>query len=447
MAADLLDVALVKLLHAGIVLDAVQEFVDAEGGVGGGVVPLVDQTADLDRLLRLLIGDVTVHDRTFRLGDADGDGEVVGSLQLPFEGVAAGENLLRGGLVGLVVLDDEGGAVGEFGVEHRLEKAAEEFQRIVEDVVVVLLDGLAVLLAADVQVLNLEIVDVDDDRGVELFAQVPAVDLAALDHLLQALDVVEHDVLHKAVAVAGLDLHVGDVFLGDQLEGGGGVGEDHRLVVAQLLTAVVDDDDEAVILVLQGDPQVGIGKKALLEAVSQRRVFGRVDFVEGQIVKGDVLVEQGGNGVDHVGDASIVDDCIDKGGADVLRKAQSGGLHVDQLFDDGADDVRKDAAGRGADNGKTGLIGRADRLLVQRLHVGAEFNEQSAGLAVGKLRDQLLPLILRQLLQQKAGGKDNLSAAQPVLNVGGVHHCDGGNLPAKALFAAEHAVFPKFFHV
>ena len=176
------------------------------------------------------------------------------------------------------------------------------------------------------------------------------------------------------------------------------MGENHRLVVAQLLTAVVDDDDEAVILVLQGDPQVGIGKKALLEAVPQRRVFGRVDFVEGQIVKGDVLVEQGGNGVDHVGDASIVDDCIDKGGADVLRKAQSGGLHVDQLFDDGADDVRKDAAGRGADNGKTGLIGRADRLLVQRLHVGAEFNEQSAGLAVGKLRDQLLPLILRQLL-------------------------------------------------
>ena len=94
---------------------------------------------------------------------------------------------------------------------------AEELERVIENLVIVFFDVFTVLFAADVEVLNLKVIDIDNDGGIEFFAQIPAINLAALDDLLEALDIVEDNVLNKTVTVARLDFHVGNIFLRNQL--------------------------------------------------------------------------------------------------------------------------------------------------------------------------------------------------------------------------------------
>ena len=65
MSANFVDVFLVRFLYAGIVLDAIQKLVNAQLGVEHDIVTLIDQAADFDRLLRFLIGDMTIHNRIF----------------------------------------------------------------------------------------------------------------------------------------------------------------------------------------------------------------------------------------------------------------------------------------------------------------------------------------------------------------------------------------------
>ena len=81
------------------------------------------------------------------------------------------------------------------------------------------------------------------------------------------------------------------------------MAEDHRFIVAQFLTLVINNDDEAVVLILQGDPQMGIEQReAVLKILAQGSIFGRIDFIEGDVIKGNILIEQGRNGVDDVRD-------------------------------------------------------------------------------------------------------------------------------------------------
>ena len=86
------------------------------------------------------------------------------------------------------------------------------------------------------------------------------------------------------------------------------MAEDHRFIVAQFLTLVINNDDEAVVLILQGDPQMGIEQReAVLKILAQGSIFGRIDFIEGDVIKGNILIEQGRNGVDDVRDATAID--------------------------------------------------------------------------------------------------------------------------------------------
>ena len=217
VTADLVDVFLVKFLDTVVVLDTVQEFVDAKLGVEHNVVALVDQTADLNSLLGFLISSVTFHNAVFGFGNTDGNREVVQRENLVFQCIAAGSNFFAQFLIRLVVFEDESGAVGKLGVQNALKMFAEELERVIENLVIVFFDVFAVLFAADVEVLNLEVIDIDNDGGVEFFAQIPAINLAALDNLLEALDIVEDNVLNKTVTVARLDFHVGNIFLRNQL--------------------------------------------------------------------------------------------------------------------------------------------------------------------------------------------------------------------------------------
>lgn len=118
---------------------------------------------------------------------------------------------------GLSCLRMKAGAVGELGVQNALKMFAEELERVIENLVIVFFNVFAVLFAANVEVLNLEVIDIDNDGGVEFFTQIPAINFAALDDLLEALDVVEDNVLNKTVTVARLDFHVGNIFLRNQL--------------------------------------------------------------------------------------------------------------------------------------------------------------------------------------------------------------------------------------
>ena len=70
------------------------------------------------------------------------------------------------------------------------------------------------------------------------------------------------------------------------------MAENHRFIVAQFLTLVINNDDEAVVLILQGDPQMGIEQReAVFKILTQGSIFGRIDFIEGDIVKGNILIE------------------------------------------------------------------------------------------------------------------------------------------------------------
>ena len=160
---------------------------------------------------------MTFHNAVFGFGNTDGNREVVQRENLVFQCIAAGSNFFAQFLIRLVVFEDESGAVGKLGVQNALKMFAEELERVIENLVIVFFDVFAVLFAADVEVLNLEVIDIDNDGGVEFFAQIPAINLAALDNLLEALDIVEDNVLNKTVTVARLDFHVGNIFLRNQL--------------------------------------------------------------------------------------------------------------------------------------------------------------------------------------------------------------------------------------
>ena len=62
------------------------------------------------------------------------------------------------------MFEDESGAVGKFGVQNTLKMFAEELKRIIENLVIVLFDVFTVLFAANVEVLNLKVIDIDNDR-------------------------------------------------------------------------------------------------------------------------------------------------------------------------------------------------------------------------------------------------------------------------------------------
>lgn len=79
-----------------------------------------------------------------------------------------------------------------------------------------------------------------------------------------------------------------------------------------------------------------VGKlEAVLEILFEGSVFGKIDFVECNVIKRDILVEQGREGVDDIGDAAPVDNRVDEGGADVFGKANCGSLYIDQLLKTG----------------------------------------------------------------------------------------------------------------
>ena len=217
VAANLVDVLLIKFPNAGVILDTVQEFIDTKLGIDHDIVAFVNQAADFDRFLCFLIGKMAAHDGIFGFGDTDGDGEIVLGAQFLPQTVAAGNQTFGDDVIRLVVLDDESGAVGKLCIQYAFEEFAEMLERIIEYLIVVLFNILAVLFVADVEVLNFKIVDVNNNGGIIFFTEVPAIDFAALDDLLQAFDVVKDDVLDKAVAVTGFNLHIGDVFLRNQL--------------------------------------------------------------------------------------------------------------------------------------------------------------------------------------------------------------------------------------
>lgn len=69
----------------------------------------------------------------------------------------------------LVVLDDESGAVGKLCIQYAFEEFAEMLERIIEYLIVVLFNILAVLFVADVEVLNFKIVDVNNNGWYNIF--------------------------------------------------------------------------------------------------------------------------------------------------------------------------------------------------------------------------------------------------------------------------------------
>ena len=151
------------------------------------------------------------------------------------------------------------------------------------------------------------------------------------------------------------------------------MAENHRFIVAQFLTLVINNDDEAVVLILQGDPQMGIEQReAVLKILAQGSIFGRIDFIEGDVIKGNILIEQGRNGVDDVRDATAIDNGIDKGSANIFGQTNCRGLHVNQLFENGVDDVGNRTVDRHTDDWKCHFVGSSDDLIAQLWQISAQ---------------------------------------------------------------------------
>lgn len=128
--------------------------------------------------------------------------------------------------------------------------------------------------------------------------------------------------------------------------------------------------------------------EAVLEILFERSVFGKIDFVKCNVIKRDILVEQGREGVDDIGDAAPVNNRVDEGGADVFGKAIAEACNIDQLFKDRIDGSRRWSAGWHVDDWESDFVCSADGFIIQRVQIRTEFNKEGRSTGTVHLANQ-----------------------------------------------------------
>ena len=186
--------------------------------------------------------------------------------------------------------------------------------------------------------------------------------------------------------------------------------------------------------------------EAVLEILFEGSVFGKIDFVECNVIKRDILVEQGREGVDDISDAAPVDNRVDEGGADVFGKANCGSLYIDQLFEDRIDDLGDGAAGWHVDDRESDFVCSADGFIIQRVQIGTEFYKEGRSAGAIHLANQSCK-IGDAGLDDITGGDQKFPFPNPLLRIGSINYRYGGNFAPKSLFSAQDTVVPQFFHI